>query len=354
MPSTPLSSTERYCSSDTSNYKTITPLVITGELATQNVKSSVQTTLETLTSSPFSTEISGTTTDNNNKCEHSTEFPDGIDFSPCSCHWFSPETYAEAYVTCDLANMTEVRDELFSRLDHIFIGFLELIIMDGDFIPSRFMGSAVRRINYLFIDCTYMNSLLNIHEEAFKNSDDNMTEFNFVEFRNCNVFSLNFFSWMKHVDNLLFSNSSNLHDVLSTIPDDFGIYVLRITKCRNLDLIDSDSKLPGQLNEGLIELRIYENEQVGDTAVDVMLEWLLSTTSKDSLSKFYINNNDLTRIPTQLWRLNQLRYFRFDNNKLITGIVEKGNFKFSYLTWFVSAYNCGIHTILPDAFQGML
>ena len=346
----PISSTERYSSATYSYYETSVSLV-TVELATENVKSSectkVQKTLET--SSYFNTATSGTTTDNNNKCVNSSEIPEGTDFSPCSCYWYAP---GEPYVPCNLANMTEVRDGLFSRLNHIFIGFLELTIMDGDFIPSIFLDSAARSINYLFIDCIYMKNPLRIHEEAFKNKDNNITEFVHIEFRNCNLSSLNFFSGMKHIENVLFKNSSNLYEVFSTIPGDFGMDVLRITKCSNLFLIDNYSKLPGDLSMGLLEFRVFENEQVSDQTVDVMLEWLLSTESKDSLKKLHLYDNGLTKIPTQLWRFTKLQYFSFDKNKLMTGIVEKGAFKFSYLLFAIWIGDCGIHTIQPDAYQG--
>jgi len=79
---------------------------------------------------------------------------------------------------------------------------------------------------------------------------------------------------------------------------------------------------------------------------------MLSSSTKNSLKNLYIYDNALTKIPTQLWLFRKLQFFRFERNVLGSGIVEKGNFKFSFVAFIIFAMGCGINKIEPGAFDG--
>jgi len=294
---------------------------------------------------------SGTTANNNNKCFNSTEIPEGTDFSPCICEWFSD---AEPYVTCNQVNMTDVRDGLFTRLNRIYTGFLEPVFMNGDGIqiPSYFLGSAMRRINLLIFNCLYMENPLEVDELAFKLSDDVLTEIDNIKFINCNVSSLHFLLEIKLVYSVAFENTSNFHEFFASLPTEFEMKVFFLTKSFNLNLIDTVSKLPKVIT-GLKEFRVYENQELLDTTVDLLLDWLLSTKLRDELLWLYIHNNGLTRIPTQIGRFSLLQNFFFHYNVLSDGVVKKGDLKFSFLPLIISFHDCGIQKIETGAFQGL-
>jgi len=149
---------------------------------------------------------------------------------------------------------------------------------------------------------------------------------------------------------LSFTNSSNLHDVLSTLPEEFTFNVLRIDKSYLLDLTVND--FPPH-STGLTELRIFNNEGIDDDIIDMFYNWALQF-SKDSLVKFYLYDNGLKKIPSALWRFNGLAYFRIDGNILEPGIVKTGDLKLTDHTQIVQLSHCGIHTIEAGAFQGNL
>lgn len=289
---------------------------------------------------------SGTTANINNKCFNSTEIPDGTDFSPCNCEWYAE---GEPYVTCNQVKMTEVRDGLFKRLDRIFIGFLELVVLNGDEIPPYFLGSATRRINYLFIDCIYLDSSLIADELSFKASDNMTTEIDYLEFRNCNLSSLAFLLEIQSVYSLELENSSNLYEYFASLPPGFQTEILHVTKSKNLNLIDSVEKLP-KVVSGLSEFQVDDNKELMDTTIDLLLEWLLSTEIRGTLLKLWLYRNGLKKIPIQIWRFNTLQGFRFDNNVL--SIIKQGELKFSFVPLEINMNFCGIEKIEPGAFQG--
>ena len=168
---------------------------------------------------------------------------------------------------------------------------------------------------------------------------------------NCNLTSLTFLLKIKSVYSIKFENSSNLYEVFNTLPTEFEASVLIVTKSRNLDKIDELSKLPEIVN-GLTELRIHENEDINDATVSLLLDWLVDTEIRNHLRILYLFNNELTKIPTQIWRFSQLQNFRFENNNLSDGILKQGDLKFSSLPQIIYIYACGIQKIEPGAFQG--
>lgn len=272
---------------------------------------------------------------------NSTELPEGADFSPCSCSVYIPD---EMNVTCEQVFMTDVHDGVFTRLENVFLGFLYLVIVDGDSIPANFLASAVNRINWFYIDCTSNTNPLEVSSLAF---DSKMTIFNNLVIINCDLSNLNFFSGMKHVDDLKFENISNLHEVFWTIPSDFEMKTLRITKCSNFYMI---TKVPTLL-KGLVELLVYQNEGLLDDTADLLINWVQGN-SQDLLNRIYLYGNGLTKIPANLWRFNKLQHFRFDSNILDAGVLKKGSLKLSYLPFGILLRNCSISTIEPGAFDG--
>ena len=271
-----------------------------------------------------------------------------IDYFPCICSKFN---MIEPHFNCSLVPMIDIRDGVFSRLySNYYLGFLDLTPPADDIIPGNFLGFSVERLNWFYLRCENVNGLLEVNPSAFENNITT-TEFNNLVTYNCNFANLSFLSGMRHLDQLYFENSSNLCDVLKSIPFEFQLDLLIITKCNLLDLI---TEFP-PLSRGLIELKIYEHEKVNDATIDLFLEWMLAT-SIDLLRKFYVYNNELTRFPsiTELWRFKKLSFFRIDGNIIQSGILKKGSLRFTTQVLLVRLDNCGINTLAPGTFEGTI
>jgi len=223
--------------------------------------------------------------------------------------------------------------------------------LNGDGIPPYFLGSAARRINYLFIDCIYLGSSLIVDELSFKALDNITTEIDNLEFRNCNLSSLTFMLEIKHIYSLELENVSNIYEFFASLPTEFETNTLRVTKSANLNLIDTVAKLP-EVVSGLLDFRVDGNTELMDTTVDLLLEWLLSTEIRDTLRSLWLYRNGLKTIPIQIWRFNTLQNFRFDSNVLSNSVVKQGELKFSYVPLEIIMNGCGIDKIEPGAFQG--
>ena len=339
------------------SYTTNNNLLLTEEKTTNNFKppgfTRDQTTLDIAASSFMTTaKLPGTTANNNNKCIADPEIPEDFDFSPCNCYLYEDHV-DEPYVTCNQVNMTEIRDGLFTRLDRIFIGFLELVLLNGDGIPPYFLGSAARRINYLFIDCIYLGSSLIVDELSFKALDNITTRIDYLEFRNCNLSSLAFMLEIKDIYSLELENVSNIYEFFASLPTEFVINILHVTKSKNLNLIDTVAKLP-EVVSGLVQFNVDENEELMDTTVDLLLEWVLSTEMRGTILVLHLSRNGLKTIPSQIWRFSKLQIFRFENNVLSNSVVKKGELKFTFAPLDIILDGCGIEQIEPEAFQGRL
>ena len=268
-----------------------------------------------------------------------------IDYSPCICSRFN---MIEPHFNCSLVPMIDIRDGVFSRLySNYYLGFLDLTPLADDIIPENFLGFSVERLNWFYLRCENVNGLLEVNASAFENNITT-TQFNNLVTYNCNFANLSFLSGMRHLDQLYFENSSNLYDVLKSIPSEFQLDLLIITKCNLLDLITEFAPL----SRGLIELKVYENEKMNDATIDLFLEWMLAT-SINLLKKFYVYNNGLTRFPsTELWRFKKLSFFRIDGNILQSGILKRGSLRFTAPVLAIMLDNCGINTIEPGTFEG--
>jgi len=289
--------------------------------------------------------IETTTVDPNTLCNGGT-----IDYSPCDCHLTGGETVVE----CRNTPLVELRDGFFSRIERLDIGFLYLYPMDGDIIPEYlFDHDGVGFINYFHIICGGGSSLLEASPLAFENNVS--TVINEFILTGCNFKNLTFLKGLANTDvgpllnSLSFRESPNINETLKTLPDDFVTKILRITNSNLLGL----NLLPYYPQIFYLEeLRVTDNVMINDDTIDLLLNWMLQTTNKNSLIKFYIYNNGLKRIPSGLDRLSTLTYFRIDDNILESGMVKKGELKFSDYTLAVVLSNCGVHTIEAGAFQG--
>jgi len=282
-----------------------------------------------------------TTVDPNTLCYGGT-----IDFSPCYCY------VEEELKTVECRNVTliEIRDDFFSRMKGLDISFLFLYPMDGDIVPEYFFDQdGVQNIDYFDIYCGGP-SLFVASPLAFVNNVS--TTINSLRFYGCNFKNLTFLKGLAtevgNLADLTFEGSQNINETLKTLPDGFVTKILRIQSSNLLGLTLSTYPQIFYLQE----LRVIDNVMIDDDVIDVLLNWMLQTTNKNSLIKFYLYNNGLTKMPFGMSRLNALTFFRFDGNILESGMVKKGELKFSDYTRVVKLSNCGIHTIEADAFQG--
>lgn len=285
------------------------------------------------------------TTTKDNKCDGG-EIPQDIDYSPCkACHLFT----GELEVRCEQVIMTDVRNNLFNQLENVYIDFLYLETIDGDSIPDKFLGSGENQINFLFLDGANNRNVMEVNSLAFDGGAVN----NFY-ISNCDVSNVTFLSGMGPMMEIKFENSSNLHEFLPTIPTDFEMSSLHITKCRNMDLIDGIDKLPNLLN-GIQEFTATDNEDLNDETVDLFLTWL-TIFSTNTLETVDIVNNKLTKLPSSIffYRSIKLRNFRFNENNIQTGILEEDSVTFVTPSYILDLSNCGIHTLKPGAIKGIV
>ncbi len=128
---------------------------------------------------------------------------------------------------------------------------------------------------------------------------------------------------------------------------------MHVTKSKNLNLIDTVAKLP-EVVSGLVQFNVDENEELMDTTVDLLLEWVLSTEMRGTILVLHLSRNGLKTIPSQIWRFSKLQIFRFENNVLSNSVVKKGELKFTFAPLDIILDGCGIEQIEPEAFQGRL
>jgi len=340
-PTSTTSSTARHDSTDAS-----TPLIALTDLTDLHF-STPYMTMTSKSQSIFETSkfplIETTTVDPNTLCYAGT-----IDYSPCSCYLvggFGME------VLCSNVLLIEVRDGFFSRMDHLNMPTLFLYPMDGDSIPEYFFDhDGVEYINHFEMNC-FGPSLFEASPLAFENNVS-VTISTFT-LGGCNFKNLTFLKGLAdeagELNELVFGNSPNINETLKTLPDGFATKGLRINQNSNLLGLNL---VPYPQILYLQDLRVTDNVMIDDDTIDELLNWMLQTASKNSLIKFYLFNNGLKRMPSGLWRLNALTYFRFDGNILESGIVKTEDLKFSDYTLLVMLSNCGIHTIEAGAFQG--
>jgi Leucine-rich repeat (LRR) protein len=237
-------------------------------------------------------------------------------------------------------------------MDRLDMPTLYLYPMDGDSIPEYFFDhDGVEYINNFEMNCGGP-SLFEASPLAFEqNVSTSINRFSLI---GCNFKNLAFLKGLAvevgDLNQLNFLSSPNINETLTTLPDGFITPVLRITNSNLLGL--NLFHYPQILY--LQELRVADNVMIDDNTIDALLNWMLQTSNKNSLTKLYIYNNGLKRIPSGLSRLSTLTHFRFDGNILEFGIVQKGELKFSDYTILVMLSNCGIHTIEPGAFQGKI
>jgi len=270
------------------------------------------------------------------------------DFYPCTC--FLGGTWGtEPQLDCINVSLIETRDNVFTKVDSLYLPFFYLYPPDNESIPEYFFGvDGVQYMLFFELKCEYVQSLLEVNPLAFVNNVS-------LAITNLETFDCNFknFEFLKGfadgMNALSIQHSLNINETLGTIPNGFATRVLGIYYSNLLGLVLNP--LPQIRPDFLQELRVCENEQISDDTIDVIFNWILQT-SKDSLIKFYTFNNGLKKIPSGLWRFNRLTYFRFDRNILEPGIIFKGDLKFSDYTLVVMVSNCGIHTIQAGAFQG--
>ncbi len=298
------------------------------------------TALETISTSP---ETLATSAPNYKTCANK-EIPPEMDFAPCTCTLYLDTD--EPDIRCDLVNMTDLRDGIFKRLNYVYIRSLFLKLIDNDVLPSNFLGSAVKQINWFTFDCTNITNQLEVSPMAFESN--NTIVFNHLNTIACDFSDLSFLSGeMNHVDDMTFQNSSNLHDVLAKIPNEFSMDALQIIECSNLALIDSQNKLPN-LPDGIQILQLSNNEDLKDETLVLFLDWLRGN-SRDKLSELYIQNNGLTQIPSRMFLFSKLAYFIFSGNKIKSGLFAKGSLEFSYPLTSLIMEDCGIQTMEKDA-----
>jgi len=137
----------------------------------------------------------------------------------------------EPHFNCSLVPLIDIRDEVFSRLySNYYFGFLDLSSLAGDTISEIFSGISVQRLNWFYLRCDGVNGLLEVNPSAFGN-ELTTTEFNNLVTYSCNLVNLSLLiSGMRHLDQLYFESSLNLYNVLKSIPFDFQLALLVITK----------------------------------------------------------------------------------------------------------------------------
>lgn len=280
-----------------------------------------------------------------NKC-NGGRIPDDMDFSPCSACIL--DQTGELEVHCELVNMTEVQNGPFLSLVNLTIGSLYLTVIEGDYIPANFFGSAVNLVHSFFLDCPNSTVPFKVSPLAF-GSDTGVT-INYLHI-NCNLFDLGFLFEIRHVYQIQFENMANLHDILVTMPNEFSMDAFQINFCTNLNMIDSQEKLPNLLN-GIVTFQLYDNEEVQDETLVVFLGWLSSGKSRNTLKTMNLDKNGFSSLPSTLYLFSQLETFNFNGNPTKPGVIETGSIVLSHSIYLIQIVGCTIQYVEPDAFQG--
>ena len=215
------------------------------------------------------------------------------DYSPCSC---SEYVVNKIYVTCRGVAVESVRD-VFQRVNDPEIYELTLYLLADDTntvsIPKDLMGNtSVTSDIFIYSDSNDRN--LVIDPFAFSSSQNSLTTFSVDGFDFGLQKDFNFLNGFNKLEGIDITNINNI-TAFQYLPPLPSLQVLFVTYCPEINQILFPDLSPSKLKH----LFLYNNE-ISDEKADEIVAKLTASNSADSLEVLDLDDNSLTRIPSQV------------------------------------------------------
>ena len=128
-----------------------------------------------------------------------------------------------------------------------------------------------------------------------------------------------------------------------------ALSTLGINGCRNVSFLGLQEDRFHSSSSVKLTILVLVDNQLDDNNMDIFLSWTV-LTSAGSLSYLNIEENALSRIPSQIVSFRSLKQLVLSGNKI--PIIKKGSLAFTYPISFLILSNCSIETIEHGAFKG--
>ena len=195
---------------------------------------------------------------------------------------------------------------------------------------------------------------LKIHRDAFRSSRNFTKRFKISNIGSYNhhMFNFSFLDDFNELQEFVVFRAYSFQ--WNTLPPLSNLNLISICRCHSVmnTLFVYNPKFP-RLIKGLDKLEL-KSDKLQDKAAEIILEWVLTGPSYDTLYHVDLSGNELTRIPRQLKSFSRLKTIRLKNQKHPGfGVISSSSVPLPDSVIFLDLSCTHIINILPDTFEGI-
>ena len=274
--------------------------------------------------------------------------------TPCTCSSSSSDTSLVNAVICNRVSLTQVKSVFTNNIKTYYIPSLVLTPSPSDSIIIANV-TANHTIGSLTINCPNRITPLQVDPSAFINTKLATSS---LSVQNCNLSSLNwtFLTGFSNLSSLSISTGSDLHQTFYTLPtstltmlSSMGLY--SIMGMNNFYNTSSKFKWPAPVPNGLNSVEIEYNYDLSDNGLEHFFTRFLTPSAEDTLTYLTIAANNMTFLPVDIQKFNQLQTAQFFEN-LQPWSLPKGSFNFQQPANVLYLDDTSINSIASGAFSG--
>lgn len=270
-------------------------------------------------------------------------------FYPCQ----SSVEYGKWSVVCHRVPVNKVKSVFMKVKSPFNIAQLLLTPNGQDYqVISNIIGN--HSIETITLNCpNRKNNPLVVQQNAFTLTESSTTELNI---ENCDLRLLNwsFLKGFSNLDTFSVKYSSNIHLTFSTFPSKSlkslsSIYWYSIVGIGNFN---SYTKFPAPLVNGLTKLRIWSCDELGDNSMNIILNKWITPASRSTLNNIQLAGLNLTKIPLEMSKYNNLNTLYFSEN-IHPMTIQAGALNFTSPVLYMYFDVANVNSISPGAFTGI-
>lgn len=274
--------------------------------------------------------------------------------TPCTCSSNSSVTALPNIVNCNRVSLSQVKSVFTTNVKTYYIPSLILTPSSSDSIIIANV-TANHAIGSLTINCPNRITPLQVDPSAFTNTKLATSS---LTVQNCNLSSLNwaFLTDFSNLSSLSISSASDLHQTFYTLPtstltilSSFNLF--SVMGMNNFYNTSRKFRWPAPAPYGFDSVRIWYCYDLGDDAIDYFFTRFITPSSEDTLLNLGLAGNNITYIPKDVQRYNQLRSSEFFEN-LQPWSIQTNAFQFQQPVNYLSIDDNQITYIAPGAFSG--
>ena len=276
--------------------------------------------------------------------------PNREDYSPCNCSdgWI----FCKNIMANEIRKVFELKDKRnneIKEIDNIRLSILPIWDIPSNLLAKHRVRSQIE-LYCPAIDRVIQarqKGLIKIDSDSFSSSRNFTQE---IQISACDIkhLSLKFLVGFLQLKSLVFRNVDKVHMAnWTSLP--------LLPKLEKLVIIESTgmnewSQFPNLAN-GLIHVD-FERNDIGDIAMDRIMQWLIDSPTVDTLEYLRFNRNKLTSIPKHLSSFRSLAYI-FMSNNAFNKTIHTGAFISQAAAIFqLILDSTGIEMMEPNAIQG--